>query len=72
MFSLTQQIAVEWSRYGIRCNAVSPGLTGSAMTGQAPDPEMSKAGPLVPLLRVATVEDVSNVIRSCCQMKRRM
>ena len=61
---LAQQMAYEWGRYGIRVNAVSPGLTLSRSTETAlgTDEARERTGKQIPLGRVGTPEDVASVV----------
>jgi glucose 1-dehydrogenase len=61
---LAQQMAYEWGRYGIRVNAVSPGLTMSRSTeGALASPEaQQRTGGQIPLGRVGTPEDVAAAV----------
>lgn len=61
---LVQQMSYEWGRYGIRVNAVSPGLTLSRSTERALGKEeaQERAGKLIPLGRIGTPEDVAAVV----------
>lgn len=65
---LVQQLAYEWGRYGIRVNAVSPGLTLSRSTEGALGSEdvRERTGRLIPLGRVGTPEDVAAAVAFVC------
>ena len=53
---LTQSIAVQYAEYGIRCNAVLPGLILTEFAKKGISPEFLKIFlPTVPLNRVGTV-----------------
>jgi NAD(P)-dependent dehydrogenase (short-subunit alcohol dehydrogenase family) len=61
---LTRQAALEWGRYGVRCNSVSPGMMITPMAqGFLSDP-VAKAGreAKVPLGRLAEPVEVAEVI----------
>lgn len=53
--SLTQTMALEWGRYGIRVNAVAPGATARSRSGAKLDPTWN------PLLRGAELDQVAAV-----------
>jgi NAD(P)-dependent dehydrogenase (short-subunit alcohol dehydrogenase family) len=61
---LAQVLAQEFGRDGIRVNAVSPGMVRTAMTAPVyADPALvAERAALVPLGRVATPEDIADVI----------
>ncbi|MGE0420247.1 MAG: SDR family NAD(P)-dependent oxidoreductase [Acetobacteraceae bacterium] len=61
---LSQQIALEWGPAGVRSNVVSPGLVRTPMSEafyQAPGVAERRAA-AVPLRRVATPEDIAEVV----------
>lgn len=61
---LVQQMAYEWGRYGIRVNAVSPGLTLSRSTEGvlASQEGRDRTGSHIPLQRVGDPEDVAAAV----------
>jgi NAD(P)-dependent dehydrogenase (short-subunit alcohol dehydrogenase family) len=66
--SLTRSAAVEWAQFGIRVNAVAPGLTETPLARawfQAqPDPAAFRAGvsSTIPLGRLATPQEVAAAV----------
>jgi NAD(P)-dependent dehydrogenase (short-subunit alcohol dehydrogenase family) len=64
VIALTRQMAVEWSRHGIRANAVCPGVIDTPMLRLTDDPEAAAAylDARVPLHRLGTAEEVAAVI----------
>lgn len=63
--ALTRTLAVEWARYDIRVNAVSPGPfdTPGARERLWPDPEVAEAiRTHIPTKRFATLDEVANAI----------
>ena len=65
LLSLTRTAALEWGRYGIRVNAVAPGIIDDELMSF-----ITAGGPLLddylaqmPLGRVGTVEDVAAAVR---------
>jgi 3-oxoacyl-[acyl-carrier protein] reductase len=59
LVSLTQSLALEAARFGIRCNALSPGFVETDMTAEMPDD--ARAGLGIPLGRLARPEEVAAV-----------
>lgn len=60
LVSLTQSLAMEAARFGIRCNAVSPGFVETDMTADLPDSARDNLG--IPLKRLAVPADVAGVV----------
>jgi NAD(P)-dependent dehydrogenase (short-subunit alcohol dehydrogenase family) len=61
---LTQQMAAEWGRFGIRANAVAPGIVAAGMNEPIladPAARAAREG-AVPLGRLASAEDVARVV----------
>jgi NAD(P)-dependent dehydrogenase (short-subunit alcohol dehydrogenase family) len=67
---IIQQLALEWGRYGIRCNAVSPGPTDSGLTKGSFGVETSDAArknrswreQIIPLRKIGRPEEVAEAI----------
>lgn len=67
ILGLTQQMAVEWGPFGIRVNAVNPGLTTWHMRGLEPDWEVKRQqAEVVPLKRLAEPSDIAGVVAFLC------
>jgi meso-butanediol dehydrogenase/(S,S)-butanediol dehydrogenase/diacetyl reductase len=62
--ALTRQMAAEWGRYGVRVNAVCPGLIATPMLRMTEDTEKGRAylDARVPLDRVGRADEVASVI----------
>ena len=61
--NITQQIAMQYARYGIRCNAVLPGLTATdAALDNMPEDFRKSFLSHVPLNRMGTPEDIANAV----------
>ena len=62
--ALTQQIAVDWGRHGVRCNAVGPGMILTEGTADAyQDPNvLAGRSRAVPLQRLGTPRDIAEVV----------
>ncbi len=59
LVSLTRSFALESARFGIRCNAVSPGIVDTDMVEGMSEEMIEKMA--IPLKRLASPEDVANV-----------
>ena len=61
---LTQQMALEWSRFGIRVNCVAPGLIDGGMSAPInADPELRAERELtVPRGRLGTTDDIARAV----------
>ncbi len=64
VLALTRQMAVEWAQYGIRANAVCPGVIDTPMLRLMDDPVAGQAylEAGVPLRRLGTADEVAAVI----------
>ena len=61
--NITQQIAMEYARYNIRCNAVLPGMTATDAVKNSMSEEFQKSFlSHVPLNRMGTPEDIANSV----------
>jgi len=59
LVSLTKSLALEAARFGIRCNAISPGLVETDMTADLP--EANRESLNIPLRRLARPEEIASV-----------
>ncbi|MCS7162395.1 MAG: SDR family oxidoreductase [Bacteroidia bacterium] len=57
--NLTKTLAVEWSRYGIRVNAIAPGIIASSGLTQYPPEVRQMLAEAIPLKRLGRVEEVA-------------
>ncbi len=57
--NLTRTLAVEWSRYGLRVNAIAPGIIASSGLEQYPEEFKQGLAEKIPLRRLGTVEEVA-------------
>ncbi len=57
--NLTRTLAVEWSRYKIRVNAIAPGIIDSSGLEQYPEALKQGLSEKIPLRRLGTVEEVA-------------
>ena len=60
LVSLTRSLALEAARFGIRCNAVSPGFIETDMTAALPESNRDKLG--IPLRRLGEPSEVAEVV----------
>jgi 3-oxoacyl-[acyl-carrier protein] reductase len=60
LVSLTKSLALEAARFGIRCNAVSPGLVETDMTAALT--EENRAGLRIPLGRLAQPAEIAGAV----------
>lgn len=61
--NITQQIALQYAQYGIRCNAVLPGMTDTeAVSKNMPEDFRKSFLSNVPLNRMGTPEDIANAV----------
>ena len=60
LISLTRSFALEAARFGIRCNAVSPGMVDTDMTEGLTEENIRNLA--IPLKRLGKPEDVANVV----------
>ena len=65
---LTQMMAVEWAKHGIRVNAVCPGPTDTAMIRDAFDGEerLNRRKKAIPLNRFATSDEIAGAVFYLC------
>jgi NAD(P)-dependent dehydrogenase (short-subunit alcohol dehydrogenase family) len=63
VISLTQQMALEWGRDGIRANAIAPGIvSGTNFSASSRDPDAAaRRGAVLPLGRTGRAEDIAPV-----------
>jgi citronellol/citronellal dehydrogenase len=60
--NLTMSLAVEWAQFGIRVNAVAPGVIKTSGTKQYPPQLLEDAIKGAPLHRLGSAEEVSHLI----------
>ena len=61
--NITQQMAMQYARYGIRVNAVLPGMTATeAVSANMPEEFQKSFLSHVPLNRMGTPEDIANAV----------
>jgi 3-oxoacyl-[acyl-carrier protein] reductase len=61
--AFTKALALEVARFGIRANAVAPGLVETEMTAQIPAAQRERLLSSIPMGRMATPEEVAEVVR---------
>ena len=63
VINLTKQMAVEWAKYRIRVNGVSPGRTMTSPTEERiKDEDVLRRISKIPLRRIATPDEVASVV----------
>lgn len=56
-------VAVEWAKYGIRCNAVAPGaIFPTGITANTPEEQRQKVSSRIPLGRWGTPQEIAEII----------
>jgi NAD(P)-dependent dehydrogenase (short-subunit alcohol dehydrogenase family) len=63
LLGLTRCMAVEFVRYGVRVNAVSPGMTRTDFNAELPERFVEQLEAALPMERLATPGEVAAVIR---------
>ncbi|HYL80324.1 MAG TPA: SDR family oxidoreductase, partial [Candidatus Acidoferrum sp.] len=61
--AFTKALALEVARFGIRVNAVAPGLVETEMTARIPAAQRERLLSGVPMGRMATPEEVAEVVK---------
>jgi 3-oxoacyl-[acyl-carrier protein] reductase len=61
--AFTRALAQEVARFGIRVNAVAPGLVATEMTMQIPAPQRERLLSNIPMGRMATPEEIAAVVK---------
>lgn len=60
--NLTKSLAVEWAQFGIRVNAVAPGVIKTSGTAQYPPELLINSRAATPLKRLGSAEEVSHLV----------
>ena len=60
--NLTKSLAVEWAQFGIRVNAVAPGVIKTSGTAQYPPELLTNSRNATPLKRLGSAEEVSHLV----------
>jgi NAD(P)-dependent dehydrogenase (short-subunit alcohol dehydrogenase family) len=63
LLGLTRSMAVEFVRYGVRVNAVSPGMTRTSFNADLPERFVEQLEATLPMTRLATPQEVAATIR---------
>lgn len=66
MVAMTKKLAMELSPFGIRCNAVSPGLTDTDMIGNMNDGLREDFIKHISMKRLASPSEIANVVYFLC------
>ncbi|HSB73270.1 MAG TPA: SDR family oxidoreductase, partial [Candidatus Methylomirabilis sp.] len=61
--AFTKALALEVARFGIRVNAVAPGLVDTELTAQLPAAQRERLLSSIPMGRMATPEEVAEVVK---------
>jgi len=64
--NLTKTLAVEWARYGIRVNAIAPGVIKTPALSKYPPEVLQRAERAVPLSRLGTPDDIAQASLFLC------
>lgn len=64
--NMTKTLAVEWARFGIRVNAIAPGVIKSSGTDQYPDFLLERAVKATPVKRTGTPDEVAVLATMLC------
>lgn len=60
--NLTKTLAIEWAQFGIRVNAVAPGVIKTSGLDQYPPELLTNAIKAIPLRRLGAAEEVSHLV----------
>ena len=63
LLALTHVLAKEISRYGIRVNAIAPGLVETEMTDQLPEEQRKKIIENIPLKRMGRADEIAAAVK---------